>query len=165
MALTKFKCNPVIHQHCTPFGKNNSTWSKHGWYCCDRKRDKHLVSGNIGTFGKTKLCVSLTLSVYWFYLFHHHFLSGIPIDMVGGTSMGSFVGAAYAESGDVNKMCQKVREWSMVRMLVCPIFPRFLQNFLWHKTSRSLLLLLAQLSLRTRERRLGKSGAQALCLV
>jgi len=41
--------------------------------------------------------------------------AGIPIDMVGGTSMGSFVGAAYAESGDVNKMCQKVREWSMVR--------------------------------------------------
>lgn len=39
--------------------------------------------------------------------------AGIPIDMVGGTSMGSFVGAAYAESGDVNKMCQKVREWSM----------------------------------------------------
>lgn len=79
--------------------------------------------------------------------------------------MGSFVGAAYAESGDVNKMCQKVREWSMVRMLVSPIFPRFLQNFLWHKMSRSLLLLLAQLSLRARERRLGKSGAQALCLV
>ncbi|XP_068740999.1 patatin-like phospholipase domain-containing protein 7 isoform X2 [Montipora capricornis] len=39
--------------------------------------------------------------------------AGIPIDMVGGTSMGSFVGAAYAESGDVTKMCQKVREWSM----------------------------------------------------
>lgn len=79
--------------------------------------------------------------------------------------MGSFVGAAYAESGDVNKMCQKVREWSMVRMLVSPIFPRFPQNFLWHKMSLSLLLLLVQLSLRTLERRLGKSGAQALCLV
>lgn len=50
--------------------------------------------------------------------------------MVGGTSMGSFVGAAYAESGDVDKMCQKVREWSMVRMLVFPVFPRFPQNFL-----------------------------------
>lgn len=74
-------------------------------------------AGNIGTFGKTKLPVSLTLRVYWFYIFHHYFWSGIPIDMVGGTSMGSFVGAAYAESGDVNKMCQKVREWSMVRML------------------------------------------------
>ena len=44
-----------------------------------------------------------------------HALAGIPIDMVGGTSMGSFVGAAYADSGDVTKMCQKVREWSLVR--------------------------------------------------
>ena len=42
-------------------------------------------------------------------------VAGIPVDMVGGTSMGSFVGAAYAESADVNKMCQKVREWSLVR--------------------------------------------------
>ncbi|XP_027053667.1 patatin-like phospholipase domain-containing protein 7 isoform X1 [Pocillopora damicornis] len=39
--------------------------------------------------------------------------AGIPIDMVGGTSMGSFVGATYAETADVNRMCQKVREWSM----------------------------------------------------
>lgn len=44
------------------------------------------------------------------------FLVGIPIDMVGGTSMGSFVGATYAETADVNRMCQKVREWSMVRI-------------------------------------------------
>ena len=48
--------------------------------------------------------------------FHcNHLVAGIPVDMVGGTSMGSFVGAAYAESADVNKMCQKVREWSLVR--------------------------------------------------
>ncbi|XP_067056188.1 patatin-like phospholipase domain-containing protein 7 isoform X2 [Acropora muricata] len=39
--------------------------------------------------------------------------AGIPIDMVGGTSMGSFVGATYAEYGDVTKMCQKVRDWSL----------------------------------------------------
>ncbi|XP_031548812.1 patatin-like phospholipase domain-containing protein 7 [Actinia tenebrosa] len=38
--------------------------------------------------------------------------AGIPVDMVAGTSMGSFVGAALAEYGDVAKMCQKVREWS-----------------------------------------------------
>ena len=43
------------------------------------------------------------------------FLVGIPIDMVGGTSMGSFVGATYADTADVSRMCQKVREWSMVR--------------------------------------------------
>ena len=79
--------------------------------------------------------------------------------------MGSFVGAAYAESGDVNKMCQKVREWSMVRMLVSPIFPRFPQNFLWHEMSRALLLLLLQLSLRTLNGKLSKRSAQSLCLV
>lgn len=39
---------------------------------------------------------------------------GIPIDMVGGTSMGSFVGAAIAEYGNTEKMTQKVREWSWV---------------------------------------------------
>ncbi|XP_020905834.1 patatin-like phospholipase domain-containing protein 7 isoform X2 [Exaiptasia diaphana] len=36
----------------------------------------------------------------------------IPIDMVGGTSMGSFVGAAIAEYGNTERMSQKVREWS-----------------------------------------------------
>lgn len=46
---------------------------------------------------------------------HLMIIVGIPVDMVGGTSMGSFVGAAYAESADVTKMCKKVREWSMVR--------------------------------------------------
>ena len=85
--------------------------------------------------------------------------------MVGGTSMGSFVGAAYAESGDVNKMCQKVREWSMVRMLVSPIFPRFPQNFLWHEMSRALLLLLVQLSVRTLKGKFSKSSAQSFFLV
>ncbi|KAK2568031.1 Patatin-like phospholipase domain-containing protein 6 [Acropora cervicornis] len=43
--------------------------------------------------------------------------AGIPIDMVGGTSMGSFVGATYAEYGDVTKMCQKVRDWSLDLLL------------------------------------------------
>ncbi|EDO37833.1 predicted protein, partial [Nematostella vectensis] len=38
--------------------------------------------------------------------------NGIPVDMVAGTSMGAFVGAAFAEYGDVTKMTQKVREWS-----------------------------------------------------
>lgn len=45
-------------------------------------------------------------------------LAGIPIDMVGGTSMGSFVGATYAEYGDVTKMCQKVRDWSLVSTIL-----------------------------------------------
>lgn len=49
-------------------------------------------------------------------------LAGIPIDMVGGTSMGSFVGATYAEYGDVTKMCQKVRDWSLVSTILLFIF-------------------------------------------
>ena len=56
--------------------------------------------------------------------------AGIPVDMVGGTSMGSFVGAAYAESADVNKMCQKVREWSLVRAFHTTCMPVTSNTFL-----------------------------------
>ena len=49
-------------------------------------------------------------------------IAGIPIDMVGGTSMGSFVGATYAEYGDVTKMCQKVRDWSLVSTIFLFVF-------------------------------------------
>ena len=52
------------------------------------------------------------------------------MDMVGGTSMGSFVGAAYAESADVNKMCQKVREWSLVRAFHTTYMPVTSSTFL-----------------------------------
>ena len=44
--------------------------------------------------------------------------AGIPVDMVGGTSMGSFVGAALADCANVEKMCQKVREWSWVSLML-----------------------------------------------
>ena len=40
---------------------------------------------------------------------------GIPIDMVGGTSIGSFLGALWAEERDVVRFTQRAREWSMVR--------------------------------------------------
>lgn len=55
-------------------------------------------------------------------------LAGIPIDMVGGTSMGSFVGATYAEYGDVTKMCQKVRDWSLVSTILLLIFSWAVKN-------------------------------------
>ncbi|CAE1145410.1 NTE [Acanthosepion pharaonis] len=38
--------------------------------------------------------------------------SGIPIDMVGGTSIGSIMGAIWAESRDVTRSVQRAREWS-----------------------------------------------------
>lgn len=39
---------------------------------------------------------------------------GIPIDMIGGTSIGSFIGALWAEERDYVRFKQRSREWSMV---------------------------------------------------
>lgn len=39
---------------------------------------------------------------------------GVPIDMIGGTSMGAFIGALYAEHGDVVKTTQRAREACIV---------------------------------------------------
>uniref|UniRef100_A0A8C6M3B6 lysophospholipase n=1 Tax=Nothobranchius furzeri TaxID=105023 RepID=A0A8C6M3B6_NOTFU len=39
--------------------------------------------------------------------------SGIPIDMVGGTSIGSFMGALYAEEKSSSRMRVRAREWAM----------------------------------------------------
>ncbi|XP_077460480.1 patatin-like phospholipase domain-containing protein 6 isoform X4 [Stigmatopora argus] len=38
--------------------------------------------------------------------------AGIPIDMVGGTSIGSFIGALYAEERSAVRTKQRAREWS-----------------------------------------------------
>uniref|UniRef100_A0A665WWQ2 lysophospholipase n=1 Tax=Echeneis naucrates TaxID=173247 RepID=A0A665WWQ2_ECHNA len=38
--------------------------------------------------------------------------SGIPIDIVGGTSIGSFIGALYAEERSAVRTKQRAREWS-----------------------------------------------------
>ncbi|KAM6316328.1 patatin-like phospholipase domain-containing protein 7 isoform 2-T2 [Podargus strigoides] len=40
--------------------------------------------------------------------------SGIPIDMIGGTSIGSFMSALYAEERSYNQMRIKARHWAMV---------------------------------------------------
>lgn len=40
---------------------------------------------------------------------------GIPIDMVGGTSIGAFMGALYAEEKSISRMRVRAREWAMVR--------------------------------------------------
>ncbi|XP_033828279.1 patatin-like phospholipase domain-containing protein 7 [Periophthalmus magnuspinnatus] len=39
--------------------------------------------------------------------------AGIPIDLVGGTSIGSFMGALYAEEKSSSRMRVRAREWSM----------------------------------------------------
>ncbi|XP_034155838.1 patatin-like phospholipase domain-containing protein 6 isoform X2 [Pangasianodon hypophthalmus] len=38
--------------------------------------------------------------------------AGIPIDLVGGTSIGSFIGALYAEERSAVRVKQRAREWS-----------------------------------------------------
>lgn len=38
----------------------------------------------------------------------------IPIDMIGGTSIGSFMGALWAEENSYDKFQQRAYEWSMV---------------------------------------------------
>ena len=40
--------------------------------------------------------------------------AGIPIDMVCGTSIGSFIGALWAEERNLTTFTQRGREWSMV---------------------------------------------------
>jgi predicted acylesterase/phospholipase RssA len=39
---------------------------------------------------------------------------GIPIDMVGGTSMGSFIGCLWAEERQYPKFNIRAKEWAMV---------------------------------------------------
>ncbi|XP_035231521.1 neuropathy target esterase sws-like isoform X2 [Stegodyphus dumicola] len=38
--------------------------------------------------------------------------AGIPIDMVGGVSIGAFMGALWCQENDVTTVTQKAREWS-----------------------------------------------------
>lgn len=40
--------------------------------------------------------------------------AGIPVDMVGGTSIGSFMGALYAEEKSISRMRVRAHEWAMV---------------------------------------------------
>lgn len=43
--------------------------------------------------------------------------AGIPIDIVGGTSIGSFIGALYAEERSAVRTKQRAREWSKVQCI------------------------------------------------
>ena len=53
------------------------------------------------------VCVSITnISV----LTH----AGIPIDMVGGTSIGALIGALYCEELDTERTTERARKWAKV---------------------------------------------------
>jgi len=47
--------------------------------------------------------------------------AGIPIDIIGGTSIGSFMGALWAEETNFTRFKQRAREWCRVSVLGdCP---------------------------------------------
>lgn len=59
--------------------------------------------------------------------------AGIPIDMVGGVSIGAFMGALWCMEKNITTTTQKAREWSTVRqselfstISILQFFPRFL---------------------------------------
>lgn len=45
--------------------------------------------------------------------------AGIPVDLIGGTSIGSLMGALYAEDRSYSRMRMRAREWAMVRIKTC----------------------------------------------
>lgn len=48
--------------------------------------------------------------------------AGIPIDIVGGTSIGSFIGALYADERSAVRTKQRAKEWSKVGLSLCSSF-------------------------------------------
>ena len=40
----------------------------------------------------------------------------IPIDIVGGVSMGAFIGALWCEEANYTRFVQRGREWAMVSL-------------------------------------------------
>ena len=47
--------------------------------------------------------------------------ANIPIDMIGGTSIGSFMGALWAEENNYHNFYTRAYEWSMVSPLKLPL--------------------------------------------
>lgn len=41
---------------------------------------------------------------------------GIPVDMVGGTSIGAFMGALYSEERSYSQMRIRAKQWAEVRV-------------------------------------------------
>ena len=66
--------------------------------------------------------------------------ANIPIDMVGGTSIGSFMGALWAEENEFDRFCSRAREWAFVRQILLLAANKFIiffstENEIVQKTS------------------------------
>jgi len=61
-------------------------------------------------------------------VFHFFQEAGIPIDMVGGVSIGAFMGALWCAEKNVTTMTQKAREWSKVCSVSFCLFVALLFN-------------------------------------
>uniref|UniRef100_A0A671NQC0 lysophospholipase n=2 Tax=Sinocyclocheilus anshuiensis TaxID=1608454 RepID=A0A671NQC0_9TELE len=51
--------------------------------------------------------------------------AGIPVDLIGGTSIGSLIGALYAEERSVSRMTVRARQWAMISDLTYPVTSMF----------------------------------------
>lgn len=48
--------------------------------------------------------------------------AGIPIDMVGGVSIGAFMGALWCQERNIVTVTQKAREWASVSIRNIALF-------------------------------------------
>lgn len=81
-----------------------------GWGLCHPRDKARLLTTGCGWFfsrGCSQVGILRALTE-----------AGIPIDLVGGTSIGSFIGALYAEEKSCRRMCAQAREWAMVGVTV-----------------------------------------------
>uniref|UniRef100_A0A673BEP4 lysophospholipase n=1 Tax=Sphaeramia orbicularis TaxID=375764 RepID=A0A673BEP4_9TELE len=55
--------------------------------------------------------------------------AGIPVDLIGGTSIGSLMGALYAEDRSHSRMRMRAREWAMVSPKLS--YYKYIEHDLW----------------------------------
>lgn len=72
--------------------------------------------------------------------------AGIPVDLVGGTSVGSLMAALFAEERTYSRMRVRAREWAIVRTMIRPFHQicfnnsfSFFKNTFSHLLCRSLV--------------------------
>ena len=49
--------------------------------------------------------------------------AGIPIDLIGGTSIGAFMGALWADELDIKRLIERASEWCKVNLIIQIFLP------------------------------------------